>query len=216
MDLFGPPSKNHIVVIQDLASRYRVAKIIRSTNAKSAISVLEDTYNTFGNPQRRKSDNGSHFNSKEMLNFSFKREIRQFKIPPGQPSANNAEMVMKPLGKAMETGHLQNKNEAETLNLFLVNYRDTPHLSKGVAPAHSLFRDGYRSNLPHKSISEEVVLSARDTYNCIKTQRKLDCNSLQNFRPCNFEIGYYVLVGDYKKSTKYDPFYLPKKGTFFL
>ena len=74
-----------------------------------------------------------------------------------------------------------------------------------------LFRDWYRSNLPHDSVSEEVVLSARDTDNCIKTQRKLDYNSLQNVRQCNFETGDDVLVRNYKKLTKYDPFYFPKK-----
>ena len=42
----------------------------------------------------------------------------------------------------MKTGHLQNRNEAETLNSFLVNYRDTPYLSTGVTLAHILFRDG--------------------------------------------------------------------------
>ena len=69
-----------------------------------------------------------------------------------------------------------------------------------------LFRDGYyRSNLPHKSVSEEVILSAQDTDNCIKTQQKLDYNSLQNIRPCNFEIGDDVLVRNCEKSTKYDP-----------
>ena len=84
MDSFGPlPIKNHIVVIQDLASRYSVAKVLRSTNAKSVIPVLEDTHSTFGNPQRQKSDNGPPFNSKEMLNFNSKRDIKQFKISPG-------------------------------------------------------------------------------------------------------------------------------------
>ena len=35
VDLFGPlPSKNHIVVIQDFASRYPIAKLVKSTNAK--------------------------------------------------------------------------------------------------------------------------------------------------------------------------------------
>ena len=105
-----------------------------------------------------------------MLNFTSKHDIKQIKIPPGHPSANNVETVMKPLTKAMKIGHLQSKNEVETLNSLLVNYRYTPHLSTGVAPAHMLFRDGYRSNLPHKSISEEVVFSARDTDDCINTQ----------------------------------------------
>ena len=49
---------------------------------------------------------------------------------------------MKPLGKATKTGYLHNKNEAERLNLSLVNYRDTPNLSTGIAPACVPFRDG--------------------------------------------------------------------------
>ena len=48
VDLFGSlPSKNHIVVIQDLASRYPTAKLVESNNAKSIISVLEDVYDSF-------------------------------------------------------------------------------------------------------------------------------------------------------------------------
>ena len=66
VDLFGPlPSKNHIVVIQDLASRYPRAKLIESTNAKSDINVLD----TFGNPIREKSYNGPSFDFKEMENL---------------------------------------------------------------------------------------------------------------------------------------------------
>ena len=34
VDLFGPlSSKNHIVVIQDLASRYPIAKLVKSINS---------------------------------------------------------------------------------------------------------------------------------------------------------------------------------------
>lgn len=85
------------------------------SNTKSAIPRLEDTYNTLGNPQRQKGDNGPLFNSKEMLNFTSKRDIKQVKIPPGYPSANKAEMVMNPLAKAMKIGHLLNKCKAETI-----------------------------------------------------------------------------------------------------
>ena len=146
-----------------------------------------------------------------MVDFTSKRNIEQVKIPPGHPSANNVETVMKPLGKAVKIGHLQNKDENETLNSFLINYRDTPHLSTGVAPAHMLFRDGYRSSLPHQSISDKIVSSARETDINIKTNRKLDYNSMQNVKNCNFKIGDEVLVRNYQKTSKYDPLYLPKK-----
>ena len=40
VDLFGPlPSSHHVLVVQDLASRYPVAKVVQSTNAKSVIPV---------------------------------------------------------------------------------------------------------------------------------------------------------------------------------
>ena len=68
LDLFGLlPSKKHIVVIQDLASRYPVAEVVGFTNVKSVIPVLKDIYNTFSNPQHKKSDNNPPFNSNVML-----------------------------------------------------------------------------------------------------------------------------------------------------
>ena len=173
VDLFGPlPSQNHIIVIQDLASRYPVAKLVKSTSAKFVIPVLEEIYDTFGNPTRQKSDNGPPFNSKEMKAFTDNRNIEQIKTPPGHPSPNNSETVMKPLGKAMKIGHSQNQIETKTLSSFLVNYRDTPHSATGVAPAHMMFRDGYRSNLPHKSLSEEQIKTARQKDSDKKYERK--------------------------------------------
>ena len=78
VDLFGPlPSSHHVLVVQDLASRYPVPKIVKSTNAKSKIHVLRDTYELFGNPQRQKSDNGPLFNSNEIAKFFKNRNIEQ-------------------------------------------------------------------------------------------------------------------------------------------
>ena len=114
VDLFGPlPSKNHIVVIQDLASRFPVARLVSSTAAKKVIPVLKETYDTFGNPNIQRSDNGPPFNSVEMKRFTDCRSIEQTKIPPGHPAPNNVETVMKPLGKAMKIGFSENRAESE-------------------------------------------------------------------------------------------------------
>lgn len=83
------------MVIEDLAPRHPVAKVVSSTNLKSVIPVLEDTYNTCANPERQKSDNGPSFNSTEMLNFTSKHDTTQVKIPPNHPSTSNAETVIK-------------------------------------------------------------------------------------------------------------------------
>ena len=52
VDLFGRmPSGNHAVVVQDLASRFPAAKLVRSTKASSVIPAMSDIYNNFGNPE---------------------------------------------------------------------------------------------------------------------------------------------------------------------
>ena len=111
VDLFGPlPSSHHVLVVQDLASRYPVAKIVKSTNAKSVILVLRDTYYLFGNPLRQKSDNGPPFNSNETT-----KDTR----------LQTTLKLMKPLGKAMRIGNIQNLPEQETLSaLIFLMYRE--------------------------------------------------------------------------------------------
>ena len=54
VDLFGPlPSSHHVLVVQDLAYRYPVTKIVKFTNAKSVIPVLRGTYDLFGSRLRQ-------------------------------------------------------------------------------------------------------------------------------------------------------------------
>ena len=43
VDLFGPmPSKNHVVVVQDLASKYPAAKLVKNTSAEKVLPILSD------------------------------------------------------------------------------------------------------------------------------------------------------------------------------
>jgi hypothetical protein len=212
VDLFGPlPSKNHIVVVQDLASRYPVAKIVSSTSAKAVLPVLKQTYDMFGNPDVQKSDNGPPFNSKQMADFTTSRDIAQVKIPPGHPAPNNVETVMKPLGKAMKIGHANQIGERETLSSFLVNYRDTPHISTGVPPGAMLFRDGYKTTLPRKKVSNSNIIAARKKDAAVKEERKLVFNAARHTKEYILRVGDYVLVRNYKRQSKFDPDYLLDK-----
>ena len=63
VDLFGPMSSSkHVVVVQDLASRYPAAKLVTSTKADKVIPALTEIYETYGNPDVQISDNGPPFN----------------------------------------------------------------------------------------------------------------------------------------------------------
>ena len=45
------PSNNHVVVVQDLGSRFPAAKLVSSTKVTKVIPALEDIYNAYGNPE---------------------------------------------------------------------------------------------------------------------------------------------------------------------
>ena len=212
VDLFGPlPSSNHIVVVQDLASRFPVAKIVKSTSAKNVIPVLAETYNNFGNPDVQKSDNGPPFNSHEMEDFTKKRDIEQVKIAPGHPAANNVETVMKPLGKAMKIGMNNLASETDTLQSFLQTYRDTPHSATGVAPGNMIFRDGYRSDLPRRSLSADRIVQAQQLDASLKEERKAVYNSSIHTKAANFKVNDQVLVRNFYKKSKFEPYFLPER-----
>ena len=162
VDLFGPmPSKNHVVVVQDLSSKFPAAKLVKNTSAKQVLPVLSEIYNTYGNPAKQISDNGSPFNSAAMQEFADRRGIDLQKIPPLHPSSNPAETFMRPLGKTMKIAHSTNTNENDSLQTLLSNYRNRPHPATGIAPAAMLFRDGQRSIFPRVTVTIEQVQDAR-------------------------------------------------------
>ena len=84
---------------------------------------------------------------------------------------------MKPLGKAMKIGNMQILPEQETLSAFLTSYRDTPLVSTGVPPAHMLFRDGYRNNLPLQQTPDDKIREPGQTDSDIEKERKSTYNS---------------------------------------
>ena len=172
VDLFGPmPPSHHVVVVQDLTSRYPSARIVSSTKAAKVLPALADIYNTLGNPELQISDNGPHFNSKEMGDFAAKRNISLQKIPPFHPTANPVETFMRPLGKAVKITYHNRAPENDTLNQLLTNYCDTPHPATGVAPTAMLFRDSHQSNFPRRPVTEDNIMCARKCDTTLKESR---------------------------------------------
>ena len=94
--------------------------------------------------------------------------------------------------------------------IFQQLWRDTPHFATVVAPAHMVFRDVW-SNLPHKSLSEKEINLARLREKDKKINRKNVYNSSCLTKNTYFEIGNFVLVKNYKRHSKFDPYFLPKK-----
>ena len=208
VDLFGPmPSNHHVVMVQDLASRYPAGKIVTSTKASSVIPALADIYNNYGNPETQLSDNGTPFNSKAMETFCNERNIQQEKIPPLHPSANPVETFMKTLGKSMKIAKRNNMSEKEALAQLFSNYRDTPHPATGLSPNNMLFRDAPQSTFPRKNITNQEVQAAkqRDLANKLHRQEKLNASKYRT--ASNFKIGDLVMIRNFEKSSKFDPIF---------
>ena len=91
-------------------------------------------------------------------------------------AANNVETVMKPLGKAMKIGMNNLASETDTLQSFLqsflLTYRDTPH-----PPGNMIFRDGYRSDFPQRSLSADRIIQPQRLDASLKEKRKAVYNS---------------------------------------
>ena len=214
VDLFGPlPSSHHIVVVQDLSSRFPAARIVSSTKADKVIPALQDIYTNYGNPEQQITDNGPPFNSKAMDMFTSGRDIQQQKTPPLHPSSNPAETFMRPLGKTMKIAHNQHVPEKQALEQLLCNYRDTPHPATGITPANMLFRDGYRTTFPRTSISDDQVTAARvrDTERKYDNEQKVNHSKYR--KPMYFQVGDIVMIKNYKKTSKFQPQFLPEACT---
>ena len=74
-----------------------------------------------------------------------------------------------------------------------------------------IFRDGYRSNLPQKALSEKEIKAARQRDSDKKNNRKNAYNSSPLTKNSYFKIGDFVLVRNYKRRSKFDPYFLPEK-----
>ena len=210
VDLYGPmPSSKHVVVVQDLASRYPAAKLVKSTKADAVLPVLEGIYDTYGNPHTQLSDNGPPFNGQKMADMAKRRDVALETIPPTHPNGNPVETFMKPLGKAMKIGNFNKVPEEETLNAAIKTYRQTPHPSTGMPPGNMLFRDGVRDGLPRKVALEEDVIEAREKDVLTKEKSEERINASKYRKSSNFNVGDEVLVKNFRKTKKFDPTYIP-------
>ena len=127
------------------------------------------------------------------------------------PSSNPAETFMKPLGKAMKVAKYDRISEKSALQNLLNDYRDTPHPATGVPPASMLFRDGMNGVFPRSCITEIEVKDARKKDSSMKRDRQDRLNESKYCSKDRFLKGETVLLRNYRRTSKFDPFFSPEK-----
>ena len=211
VDLFGPmPTSQHVVVVQDIGSRYPAAKLVSSTKANQVIPALDDIYAEYGYPDTQISDNGPPFNSKSMQQFMENHDITAQFSTPYHPSQNPAETFMKTVGKTMKAANYSKESEARALRDALVTYRQTPHISTGVPPANFIFRDGIKTQFPRRTCSnKDIIKESRKYDHDVKQKRERVINDTKYRKTSAISEGDVVLARDCTKSSKFDPVFLP-------
>ena len=212
IDLFGPmPDKRHIIVAQDMVSRFPAAKILNKHDAAHVTKALEEIYTTYGTPIIHRTDNGPPFNSKEFESFSKKLAVEHETSAPYHPQANPVEALMKPLGKCMKAAHVQQRDKTAALQEWLASYRATPHSSTGVAPGDIIFRHGYGHTFPKTGqLTDEQVKAALD----LDAQNREDRDNELNLtrRRDSFTVGDTVITRNHGH-TKFQPAFGPDSKT---
>lgn len=149
-DFYGPlPTGEYLLVIVDDYTRYPVVESVRSTSANTVIPVMDKVFSMFGIPRVVKTDNGPPFNGDQFSQFADYLGFHHRRITPLWPQANaTAERFMRTLGKAVRVAETQGVPWKQQLNIFLREYRSTPHSSTESSPAELLFQRKMYTKIP--------------------------------------------------------------------
>lgn len=208
-DFYGPlPSGEYLLVVIDDYTRYPVVKILHSTSATTVIPAIDDVFSMFGIPKVLKTDNGPPFNSNMFAQFAVYSGFHHRKITPFWPQANAiAERFMRTLGKAIRIAHTRGLPWKQQLNVFLREYRSTPHCTTGTSPAELLFQRKMRTKIPITTssiISVDDVVRKRDK--SAKDKMKALADTRKHATHINIKPGDTVLCRQQKQNKLTTPY----------
>ena len=128
----------------DLYSYFPFVEKLTKLSSTAIIKILTNWFNTFGWPERLRSDNGPQYRS-EFDEFCKKHNIIHENSSPYYPQSNGlSESAVKQMKFLL-------KKVNENLDEFssrLLEFRNTPNLS-GKSPAQMFFGRRLRGKLPH-------------------------------------------------------------------
>lgn len=209
-DFKGPlPNGKYLFILIDDYSRFPFVDIVSSTSFACIKTSLVKFIVTFGIPEIFKSDNGPPFNGIEFKNFSETFNFKHHLITPLWPEANGqVERSVKTFKKLLMSSLLESKDCFAQLDMFLMNYRSTPHSSTGVSPYELLFNRKMNNMLPSIRDYDQPGTSKKDALRelNVKIKNKEYADSRRHVKSHKFTIGDEVLCKQKKINTLTPPF----------
>ncbi|KAL5015077.1 hypothetical protein ScPMuIL_009347 [Solemya velum] len=191
--------------------RYPEAEIIQSTSAKVVLPRLETIFARQGIPKTVKTDNGPPCNGSDFSDFAHKFGFRHRKITPLWPEANGeAERFMATLNKYIRSSTADNKNWKTELQLFLRQYRATPHSSIKISPFEALtgrkMNIGFPEVNTHMNKREPVHTSTIINDAVTKEKMKIYADNKRHTKLYPLGPGDQVLIKQKKRNKLTPPF----------
>ena len=147
-DFAGPIQNKMLLVLVDSHSKWPEVCILTKTTANITIATLREIFARNGIPREFVSDNGPQFVSQEFHQFMTENGIRHIRTSPYHPASNGAaERFVQTVKKALSAGLKEGVPLEKTLATFLLQYRNTPHPTTGVAPSSLLLQRTLRTRL---------------------------------------------------------------------
>ena len=135
VDFLGPFLGKMFFLVTDAHSKWLEVTIMTSITASRTINVLREIFARFGIPQQLVSDNGPQFVSDEFKQFMAANRIKHIKSSPYHPASNGAaERMVQTLKLTLKADYKKGVPLEKSLANFLLQYRITPHATKGVSP----------------------------------------------------------------------------------
>jgi Integrase core domain/Integrase zinc binding domain len=176
---------NSIFIFVDVYSRWMEIKLMRKTDAKEVIKVLEKIFYVFGLPSEIVSDNGPPFASQELKEFLEARSIKVTHSPTYHPQSNGtAERAVQTVKTVLRKFVNDAKNSFQinqAIDKFLHNYRNLPSAQHQIVPSERIFAYQPRwavSNLKFKRV---------DFHDSTTTNQGI-VNKLENLKPKDVEF----------------------------
>ncbi|UYV66448.1 hypothetical protein LAZ67_4001712 [Cordylochernes scorpioides] len=133
LDIVGPFIDSDIgfrfaITLIDYTSKWPEVFSTNKTTSKVIINFLEDVFSREGFPREIVTDNGTPFISEEFEDFLRSNGIKHIRTANYHPACNGeVENFNKTLKSTVLTAHLQHTEVKRTIQLFLREYRSTPH-----------------------------------------------------------------------------------------
>ena len=203
-------------MVRDNLSRFPAAEVVKSTAAKDVIPAIDQIYTDYGTPLSHKTDSGPPFNSTSFATYSKKNNIEHIVTPPLHPRSNEAECMMKPLGKTMKLAHHNNLDKKQELVVrkFIKDYKTTPHPSTGMAPGDVILRAGYNTGKPRAPPPDDIVNKVKLADADSKQKNKSYTNNKRFTSRRKLLQGQQVLLKNDQRTRKFEPYY--EKEAYFI